>query len=184
MIVLLRAYPLVSIDIATGDYDNDFTVSSYFTGFKANLVRNLQRENKSIFLKSDISTRENFKKYIKEGCRVLHFSSNMPQKDALVLETNRFYADPIRISELALIFGPISERLGLDLVVLAIPFSVSIAKYLKDELGVNHVVCFDYEEFPLYKHLTQLQMMFERAIELFCEGFYINLIEGKSLFSA
>ncbi|CAG9321183.1 unnamed protein product [Blepharisma stoltei] len=184
VIVLLRAYPLVTVDIATGHYGADFIISSYFAEFKSSLLRNLQRKNKSFFIKSDIGTRENFKKYIKEGCRVLHFSSNMPQKDAIVLETNRFYADPIRVSEMDLLFGPSCERPGLDLIVLAMPFSAKLGLYLNTQLGISHILCFDYEEFPIYKHIVQLQMMFERAIELFCENFYISIIEGNTLYSA
>ncbi|CAG9327374.1 unnamed protein product [Blepharisma stoltei] len=181
VIVVLRAYPLVSINSTTGNFILDSVVCTHFSTFKRNLLDTLYQQRKLIYMKFDVGTRQKLMEYIKEGCKVLHLSTCMPQRDSLVLENNNFSADNVSLLELEELFGPASERCGLSLVVLAMPFSKKIGEYLFNQIGIDFVICFDYKEYPLCKYLTQLQLMFEKAIETFCEKFYALIVEGKTV---
>ncbi|CAG9316601.1 unnamed protein product [Blepharisma stoltei] len=181
VIVVLRAFPLVSGDVNTENFAQDSVVCTHFSSFKKSLLDTLYQKRKLIYMKFDVGNRQKLIEYIKEGCKVLHLSTCMPQMESLVLESSNFSADKVPISELHELFGSVTERPGLDLVVLAMPFSEKIGEYLINHIGINFVICFDYKEFPLCKYLTQLQLMFEKAIEIFCEKFYTLLVEGKTV---
>jgi nucleoside-triphosphatase THEP1/SpoVK/Ycf46/Vps4 family AAA+-type ATPase len=177
VIAILRAYPIIYNDEGYNPNNNLFC--THFSEFKENLANIFIQEKKIICLKFEIGTKENIELQVKEGCRVLHISTVMPEKNALVLEKPDFSADVLSFDDLKKLFGDRLKLHGIKLIVLAMPFSLQLGEFFHKELLVPSVICFDFEEFPLFKYLTQLQLLFEKAIEKFCEKFYHHIIEGE-----
>lgn len=182
VISILRAYPIV----CTEKYKdiNETVFCTHFLNFKDELVDTLINDNKIICLKFEIGTRMNLIQQIEQGCRVLHISTVIPHSDKLVLENEDFTADVLTMDLLEKLLEDKLVVHGVELVVLAIPFSHNLAEFFYNRLKVPNVICFDFEQVAQIKYLTQLQKMFETAVDKFCISFYHNIIEGKSIKTA
>jgi hypothetical protein len=177
VISILRAYPIVCHE---GHRDlNDSVFCTHFSSFKDDLVSTLIKDNKIICLKFETATRNNLIQQIEQGCRVLHVSTVIPHPNKLVLENEDFSADVIDLNTLGRLFEEKMRGFGVELVVWATPNSLELAKFCFDHLKVPNVVAFDFKQYPETKYLTQLQKMFELAVEKFCIWFYHHLIEGQ-----
>lgn len=182
VISILRSYPIVCTE---GYKDINQTVfCTHFSNFKENLVNTLINDNKIICLKFEIGTRMNLIQQIEQGCRVLHISSMIPHSEKLVLENQDFSADVVTIELLEKLLEDKLVVHGVELIVLAMPFSFKLAEFFHTRLKVPSVICFDFKQVSQVKYLTQLQKMFEISIEKFCISFYHNIIEGKQIKAA
>lgn len=177
VISILRAYPIVCHE-AYRDL-NDSVFCTHFSNFKDDLVNTLIEDNKIICLKFEIGTRLNLIQQIEQGCRVLHISTAIPHNNKLVLEKEDFSADVFDHNTLASLLEDKLRVHGVELVVLATPYSAELAEFFYSTLLVPNVICFDFKQYPEIKYLTQLQKMFELAVEKFCINFYHHLIEGQ-----
>lgn len=182
VIAIFRAYPIVFLDETNHILEN--VLCHHFSEFKDDLVKTLVEDNRVIYLSFEIGKWKNLVSQIEHGCRILHISTAMPKIDALVLENDDFTADVLTFEYIKSQLQNIHQLRSIELIVLACPFSLELGKFLQSELDVPNVICFDYEEFSMLKYLTQLQIMFEKAIEEFCIQFYHHLIEGKTVHSS
>lgn len=82
--------------------------------------------------------------------------------------------DFVHIKELKLILMPDDRVLKIDLVVIAMPESTKIAQVFID-LGVKHVIAFDFEHFAKNPRSV---VRAQEYIQAYCLGFYNILLRN------
>jgi len=79
------------------------------------------------------------------GCRVLHLSSDEYRNKYLCVEGENGEIEYLSHDELKHILTPNEgDKLNVDVVVIAVPESYELGE-LFVEMGVKHVVCFDFK---------------------------------------
>lgn len=174
-ISLLKAFPLVE-KLGNEMITRAGPICRFSSSFRNDLHSALQSTSKEICLVMDIASREKFKKCLNEKTIILHFASEMCSSDKLYFEKENGVADPVSLLELKDLCGGNFSQYGVKLLVLAVPFSVKIGQYFKDQLGVKHVVCFNFLSYPKDGDPVLIYLTFESCIHHFCIEFYKNLV--------
>jgi hypothetical protein len=109
-----------------------------------------------INLKFNVLTREVFMRTIQEGSRIIHLSSDVVAGSYLVLEKEWGLADYVGRNELEMLAdSQLLATSGVEVVVLAIPHSESIAKFIYEQLGAKHVIYFRFDRYSQELDLTR-----------------------------
>ena len=109
----------------------------------------------------------------------------MYHPDYLCVEGKNGLIEYVSLDELKTLLKPENSKLNVDVVVLAIPESSKIAN-LFVEIGVPHVIAFDFEYKLLSKFMDNVYTLPKRYdyIYDFCVEFYKHLIMEKTVFEA
>lgn len=169
-IMLIKAFPLNKIS----------SIQRYPSTFKEDLLYSLKFINDPVAIRLDIGTRENLRFCFESNTKILHISSEIPCEDGLVLEDRKYRADKISFSELEELLKPYRNT-GVELVVLAMPKSKQLAQFFYTNIGIKHVIGFDFEYYPYNGRPLHVYIMFEKGIHKFCVALYRNIANKRTV---
>jgi NADH/NAD ratio-sensing transcriptional regulator Rex len=128
-------------------------------------------------VKFDLLNRELLENVIKYKCKILHLSSTVFDSERLCVEGEYGEIEYLSSEDIKSIFSSKDERLDVDVLVLAIPESTKIAQTFIN-LGVDHVIAFDFEQFV--KHDALIPKLYD-FIYNFCITFYKELLSSMTV---
>ena len=149
--------------------------------FRQDMLSVLKDSNKEICVRMDIASRKNICDYLLEKCLILHISSDILSSTHIILEGERGLADRLTFHEFSDLVGGNLHQHGVELVVLALPLSVQFGEFCHEKLGVKHVVCFNFLDYPQDGEPVQISMIIQDAIIAFSLEFYKNLVSGDTV---
>ncbi len=97
VITVLRASPLVSL---SNQYVESGVPTVFNSVFKENIVHALRAQNKAIYLKFSILTKQSLIDSLKDGCRILQLTSTHIEDDHLCVEGSNGEVEKISVEEL------------------------------------------------------------------------------------
>lgn len=177
-ISLSKAFPLVR---QTSDGLAPVCMSRYPSQFRQNLTKRLWQIGKEVNIRFDIGSTDYICSNISQGSRILHFTSDLYSDSSLIFEGEDGLAEEVPIQDLGDVLGSNLSRNGVDVVVIALPFSLNIAEHICHQLRTPYVIGFDFEEYPQENHSSLLQILYEETIYEFCIEFYARLMEGSTV---
>lgn len=182
-ICLLKAFPLIE-KVENDVITNVGCLWRLSSPFRVDLMRNLDSLNKKIYIRMDTASSEKLQMCLNEKPAILHLASEMQAKDFIYLEKENGIADPLSFENFKSVFMQSPSYQNLKLLVFAMPFSLTLGQRSYKELGVQHVVCFDFPLYPQHSSKVLLNLAFEKSIHYFCVNFYTYLGKQETLNSA
>lgn len=179
LISMFKSFSLVE-KASNGHVIRAGSIWRHSSTFRQDMHKRLEESKKEICVRMEIGSRENLKEYLREKCLILHLSSDVVSATHLNLEGPRGMVDKLSFTEFGeLVEGSLSNY--VELMVLSMPFSLNFAKFCHDELGVKHVVCFNFLDHPQDGDPVQIAMTIETAMNTFCLEFYTHVVSGESV---
>jgi hypothetical protein len=102
----------------------------------------------------------------------------------LVLEGDYATADPLTFEDIELELGSQLDRKGMDVVILAQPQSVALGKFFHYNLGVPHVIAFDFPNLTQQDEHGQYNILTWQVIFSFCFSFMKRILNAETVRSA
>lgn len=182
VISLLKSSPIVE-KTSNNSIQRVGAVCRFPSEFRNSLKDALTETGKEVCIRFDVGSRAKLKEYLQENCRILHIASEVPRNNCLILEKENGLAELLTKEELKSEIGSF-QQYGVELLVLAMPFSVQLGEYCRQELGVPHVIAFGMPDYPKDGEPIHLYIAFETAIHKFCINFYKSLVLGQTVRNA
>lgn len=177
---VLRAAPLVDKD----EYNNVIRIGPPFrcpSEYKSKLTHILSKSSCSICVRFGVLTKELLKEHLFAGCKVLQISSKVPNNEYINVEDDEFVNDVLTIEDIVHLVGENLSDYGLDLLILAMPYSDLLAEKIKERLQVPNVIGFDLPRFPIQGDSINLYNLYEQSIEDFNLEFFEQLIHSNDI---
>ena len=177
---LLKAYPLVE-KTNKDSISRAGSICRYSSNFRHDMHSRLKLTGKEVCVRMDILSREKLMQCLEEKCMILQLSSELTTSSQLYFEKENGIADSLSLLDFSELVGGNLHQYGVELLILAMPFSVKIGEYCSESLKVPHVVCFNMLDYPKDGEPIQIYLIFEKAIHQFCLELYTNIINGLTI---
>lgn len=183
VISLLKAFPLVE-EGTKSKMQRAGAICRFPSMFRQDLQAELQSCGKEVCVRFDTGTLETLSEYLLQNCKVLHLASEMPSSNFLCLEANGGLAEKLSFEEVKEKIQGDLNQFGVQLLVLAMPFSIGLGESAHKNLKVPHVIAFGMLDYPKDGDPVHVYLMFEQAIHTFCVSFYTHLTCKKTIRNA
>jgi hypothetical protein len=180
VVALFKAFPIVQ-KTANNQINRIGSIWRTSSKFRSALQARLENIKKEVCIRMEIASRSKLKEYLNDRCIILHLTSDMFSSTQLFLEGPNGLADPLNFEEFYGLVGGSLKKHGVEVLVLCMPLSVQLGEYCHETLGVKHVICFNFIDYPRDGNPVQMAEILENAMSEFCTNFYALVIEGHTI---